>query len=51
MLKIINLFYLDLKLKVGIYLLEKYAVMAMTDYNVGSNILPTNGSANIQVEM
>ena len=27
-------------------MLGKYAVMAMTDYNVGSNhILPTNGSA------
>ena len=30
----------------GSVCLGKYAVMAMTDYNVGSNhILPTNGSA------
>jgi len=30
----------------GSICLGKYAVMAMTDYNIGSNhILPTNGSA------
>ena len=43
--KIINHLFQKLKIQ-DLFILEKYAVIAMTDYNVGSNhILPTNGSA------
>ena len=39
-------FFLPKIINAGSICLGKYAVMAMTDYNVGSNhILPTNGSA------
>ena len=44
-LKIINHLFPKIN-NVGSICLGKYAVMAMTDYNVGSNhVLPTNGSS------